>query len=267
MMNILCPTDFSEHSLYALHYAIDKANKLDAKIHLLTAYSVPRSTGALRSIDKVIQDSVLEELRNLVKNIGPKITTGFEPAIHIMEGNSGRVICQFADEHDMDLIIMGTQGKGNISNILLGSVAKKVVEQSRIPVIAIPSQINKDSNPSKVLLALDEKEIIHKENIAFLKDYAKKDAVVVDVYHMNQIPGKSDLNARVLESINEITGQVYEEFGTEPIQGIAAFTGRHKTGMLIMVRRPHSFWSRLFSDSNTVAELASTKTPLMVLPD
>ena len=267
MMNILCPTDFSEHSLYALHYAIEKANRLDARIHLLTAYSVPRSTGALRSIDKVIQDSVLEELKNLAKNISPKITTGFEPSIHIMEGNSGRVICQFADEHNMDLIIMGTQGKGNLSNILLGSVAKKVVEQCRIPVIAIPSQINKDSNPSKVLLALDEKEIIHKESIAFLKEYAKKDAVVVDVYHLNQIHGVSDLNVGVLETLKEITGQVFEEFGTEPVRSIAAFTTKHKTGMLIMVRRPHSFLSRLFSDSNTVEELASTKTPLMVLPD
>ncbi len=266
-MNILCPTDFSEHSLYALNYAIEKANRLDAKIHLLTAYSVPRSTGALRSIDKIIQDSVMDELNELAQKIAPKITTGHEPSVHIMEGNSGRVICQFASEHDIDLIIMGTQGKGNLSNILLGSVAKKVVEHSRVPVIAIPSQINKDSNPEKVLLALDEKEIMHKENFTFLKSYAKKDAVVVDIFHMNQIQGKSDLNLGSLESIKDIIGEVYEEFGTEPVQSIAAFTNKHKTGMLIMVRRPHSFWSRLFSDSNTVEELASTKTPLMVLPD
>ncbi|MBK6362739.1 MAG: universal stress protein [Saprospiraceae bacterium] len=76
MMNILCPIDFSDHSLYALDYAINLGNQLGARLHLFTAYSVPKSTGRLRSLDEEIKKSVLEDLSDVLISIENKITSG-----------------------------------------------------------------------------------------------------------------------------------------------------------------------------------------------
>lgn len=266
-MNILCPTDFSEHSFFALDYAIKLANKLNAKIHLFTAYSVPRTTGSFKSLDTAIRDSVSEELGDLVKEILPKIKTNITPEFHIMEGNSGRVISQFASTSGMDLVVMGTQGKGSLTNLFLGSVAKKVFDNCSVPVLAIPSSVKQNIDENKVLLALDEKEIANENNYEFLNQFIKKLDTKLDIYHLSKPFEMLPFTHDALDKIKDILGEVVEESGEEVVDSIKRYTEKNLVGMLIMVRRPHSFWSRLFTDSNTTAQLAETKVPIMILPD
>jgi len=266
-MNILCPTDFSEHSLLALDYAIDLSNKLGARLHLITAYSVPRSTGSFRSLDDSIRESVGEELGELVNVVLPKISTGITPEYHIMEGNSGRVITQFAAANDIDIVVMGTQGKGSLSNLFIGSVAKKVFENSSVPVIAIPASFREGIDKNKIVLALDEKVISNENNYKFLSNFVKNYGATLDIYHLLKPSETLPFTHEAIDRFKDILGEVVTESGDEVVSSIRNYLDNTHTGMLVMVRRPHSFWSKLFTDSSTTAQLAATKVPIMILPE
>ncbi|MFB6132374.1 MAG: universal stress protein, partial [Halanaeroarchaeum sp.] len=54
-----------------------------------------------------------------------------------VDGSPSREIVRYAEDHGMDLIVMGTHGRGGIDRLLLGSVAEKVVRSSEVPVLTI----------------------------------------------------------------------------------------------------------------------------------
>ncbi len=55
----------------------------------------------------------------------------------ILEGSPAHEIVNFAEENDIDLIVMGTHGKNAIERFLLGSVAENVVRHSRKAVLVV----------------------------------------------------------------------------------------------------------------------------------
>jgi nucleotide-binding universal stress UspA family protein len=266
-MNILCPIDFSKHSLYALDYAIDLGNKTGAKLHLFTAYSVPKSTGRLRSLDEEIKKAVLEDLAEVLGQIENKITTGIKPSYGVMEGNSGRAINEFSRAHSIDVIVMGTQGKGSISNIFLGSVAKKVVDNSLVPVIAVPQPIKENIDFGKAILSLDEKPVENESSIRFIKDFCKNMKMQLQVFHVITPGDKEDLYKDTLKKLGDVVHDVVTEEGENVTESIKGYAEKAGGGLIVMIRRPHSFWSRLFVDTHTTTELAMTRIPIMILPE
>jgi nucleotide-binding universal stress UspA family protein len=55
----------------------------------------------------------------------------------LLAGNPFLEIIRYAKAHDVDLIVMGTHGRGPIAHMLLGSVAEKVVRKSPCPVLTV----------------------------------------------------------------------------------------------------------------------------------
>jgi nucleotide-binding universal stress UspA family protein len=49
-------------------------------------------------------------------------------------GKPARAIVEYADDHDIDQIVMGSHGRSGVTRILLGSVAESVVRDSTVPV-------------------------------------------------------------------------------------------------------------------------------------
>jgi nucleotide-binding universal stress UspA family protein len=57
--------------------------------------------------------------------------------IALLSGNPFIEIIRYAKAQDIDLIVMGTHGRGPIAHMLLGSVAEKVVRKSPCPVLTV----------------------------------------------------------------------------------------------------------------------------------
>jgi len=59
----------------------------------------------------------------------------------IVAGNPFVEIIRYARAHEIDLIVLGTHGRGPVAHMLLGSVAEKVVRKSPCPVLTVrPAQ-------------------------------------------------------------------------------------------------------------------------------
>ena len=63
---------------------------------------------------------------------------GFEASAHVLRGDPASLIVEAAVRAQIDLIVLGTHGKTGMDAFWAGSVAHRIVSQSRIPLLLIP---------------------------------------------------------------------------------------------------------------------------------
>jgi len=138
---ILVPTDFSESARYALPFAIDLAQKYNAKLHILHVVEpivVPVDfawgTYSYPDIEKQLGGFVEESLAKIVQE---QIPEGLEVEATHLNGKSWREIVSFAKGKEIDLIVMATHGLSGLSHALYGSTAEKVVRKAPCPVLTV----------------------------------------------------------------------------------------------------------------------------------
>jgi nucleotide-binding universal stress UspA family protein len=59
----------------------------------------------------------------------------------VAEGNPGEEIIHYAEKAGMSLVVLGTVGRTGMDKFLLGSVAEKIVRNSKIPVLTVPREL------------------------------------------------------------------------------------------------------------------------------
>ncbi|MCX9084252.1 MAG: universal stress protein [Candidatus Methanoperedens sp.] len=136
---ILIATDGSEHTRNAVDHGIDLAKNTGAKIY--TTYVV--DTAAFASIP---MDAAWESMYELLKQEGDVAMKyvvdkageeGIEVEANIIEGHPADEIIKYSEKNSISLIVLGTLGKSGLDRFLLGSVAEKVVRNSKIPVLVV----------------------------------------------------------------------------------------------------------------------------------
>ena len=140
--NVLHPTDFSEAAASAAKYAREFIETLKAKIEIM--HVVDNANLAIlgnhpnweqNSATKVIHKTLKERLDTYIENLNADPKVGSD--IHFFEGNVGDGICDAAKRHTADLVIMATHGKTGLKQMVLGSVAERVVSTAPCPVLTI----------------------------------------------------------------------------------------------------------------------------------
>lgn len=63
---------------------------------------------------------------------------------YLAEGDAGKAILQYSKEWNADLIVMGTHSHSFLEKMLMGTVASKVLENTRIPVYMVPVKEEND---------------------------------------------------------------------------------------------------------------------------
>jgi nucleotide-binding universal stress UspA family protein len=124
---ILCPIDFSDHSIAALREAVRLARRDDALLYVMHVEFVPLKSPAPLS-NYIAVSTEAGELR--LKQIVRKYLARVKHEFVVRSGWPTEVIDQAAQEFDADLIVMATHGRTGINRLFLGSVAEHVVRTS-----------------------------------------------------------------------------------------------------------------------------------------
>lgn len=134
LKQILVATDFSEASAAAMDYGRALARTFGASLHLLHVAENPflRPTAvdpyALREATlRRLAGRLTEDDKGALRATAV-LDTSDEPA---------DAIVTYAGAHGIDLIVMGTHGRGTVAQILVGSVAEKVVRTAPCPVLTV----------------------------------------------------------------------------------------------------------------------------------
>jgi nucleotide-binding universal stress UspA family protein len=137
LKKILVPHDFSDTSEAAVRYALALAHNFGAKLHLLHVSEKARFEMATEfplGLDGTLEDAVRERL---LKILTPREQIDFKPIFEFRSGAPATEIARYAKEADVDLIVMGTHGRGFVAHAVLGSVAEKVVRTAPCPVLTV----------------------------------------------------------------------------------------------------------------------------------
>lgn len=141
MLKMLVPVDGSASSDRAVDHLIRKSSRFKdpVEIHLLTVQP-PIVSGNVRMFisHEQLNEYYQEEGLKALKPARDKLdAAGLKYVFHIGLGDPAEVIARYAREKGCDQIFMGTRGMGSISNLLLGSVATKVIHLADVPVVLV----------------------------------------------------------------------------------------------------------------------------------
>ena len=142
LKRILVPTDFSRYSESALKYAVAFADKFGAEIFLLhvfqdLAVSQPEAVTVGPPIVAPIEQFMAAAQASLERLIVEHKLTAKPVHAEVRAGAPFDEILQCAAEKNIDLIVMGTHGRGWLAHVLLGSVTEKVVRKAPCPVLTV----------------------------------------------------------------------------------------------------------------------------------
>jgi len=142
--HILVPVDGSSNAEAALAKGVELAQLTGAALTVLTVYRHhsmleaslsmvrPDDPGNMDDIMRGHAKEVAESAKAKAQELGQQGVRAF-----VRNGPVARGIVSFADEHDVDLIVIGSRGLGSVEGYLLGSVSHKVTGIAQCPVLVV----------------------------------------------------------------------------------------------------------------------------------
>jgi nucleotide-binding universal stress UspA family protein len=143
---ILVPTDGSDTAENAVEHAIDIAEKYGAEVHAL--YIVDTDSMSLtlggEQLDRIEQGQFgeMEEIKGKADAATGYVADraadrGLDAVEHISSGKPHEMIASYAENNDMDLVVMGSHGRSGVRRAILGSVTERTLRSMHVPVLVV----------------------------------------------------------------------------------------------------------------------------------
>lgn len=274
-MKILVPSDFSKSSNLGALYAAEFSREIDAEMVLLHVvhFEHPPMVQISSLVEHRIEDIrvadackdcvlLVEELKSKVKGIqiSFKVIPGF-PVADAIEG--------YVKTHKIDLIIMGINGEGGLSNLLFGRNAVTVINKSSVPVITVPES-SSFSRFKHIVFASDMQQ--NEPELQKIVPIAKIFNASIDILHILPPESKKEIDISSIED-GLIEKYKYQKISfhlarnSDILDGIHAFVAHVKADVLAMHTHKIGFFERLFKTSFTRKEISHSFVPLLILKD
>jgi nucleotide-binding universal stress UspA family protein len=137
--DILLPTDGSEEVEPALDHGFELARTYDATVHALYVVDNSRGGAGLMGTDTASATTELNAIgQEAVDTIAARgEETGVPVKTEVREALPHEGILDYADEHDINLLVMSSHGRSGVSRFVFGSVTERVVRLSNRPVLVV----------------------------------------------------------------------------------------------------------------------------------
>jgi len=257
MKKILVPLDFSVQSMHAIKLASKIANKTDIEVFLLHMIQIPEGhvdmgsgsdfgvPQSMHYIQKVKEKIIAFRAQFFNESITVKYALRFESPY---EG-----ILKFSARVKPDLIIMGSKDKSIIDELLIGSLAKKVARESKIPILAI----NKDPEDLKIkeLVFVSNFDEENRKSFEVLLDFTQKfesKIHLLNVNTMNKFRSTKRAKQKMIDFLQKYNTRqhsinIYNDDSIE--KGVTNFSKEINADVIALSTHESSGIFRLFSKS------------------
>lgn len=137
LRNVLFATDFSAASMRALPYAANLAREYGAKLyasHVVPIESYLLGDAPAKERLRVARTEAESNLSELLRS--PVV--GSIPTTRLLDnGDIWSVLQGFIEQYSVDMLVVGTTGRGGLGKVLLGSVAEEAIRESPCPVLTV----------------------------------------------------------------------------------------------------------------------------------
>jgi nucleotide-binding universal stress UspA family protein len=140
-MKILLPVDGSKSSVNACKYVAKLSADIKSKC-VVTLISVHDDVGLAhvkQFVAKSVVDDYLREISEKELKPAQKVleAAGIKHSMVIKYGNVSAEIIDLANKEKMDLIVMGSKGRSGFVDMIMGSIAQKIVAGAKQPVVLV----------------------------------------------------------------------------------------------------------------------------------
>jgi nucleotide-binding universal stress UspA family protein len=140
--NVVVGVDGSDQSRHAARVGADIARKNGATLHMVTIVRPPEGWwGIVGSppTPSALSRSLAEAQREILDSVVSDLDLGDLEVVQIEDvGDPARMLLDYAEQVDADVMVIGRRGAGLIERIMLGSVANRLVHDSVCPVMLVP---------------------------------------------------------------------------------------------------------------------------------
>lgn len=282
MQTVLIPTDFSDNAWNALFTALKLFPKTECRFLLLHAYE-PKAMNMLGKKSQIRLGTIYDSLKAYSEQELRKTKQYLEKhhanSLHHFElisksATLEEAVVEMMAEHDIDLIVMGTQGATGAEEIYVGSNTVRVLRQvKKLPVLIVPSGFN-FQNLKKAVFPTDFTRGYEKFELEALTNLlsswnAELDILYIAVaFHLND---KQLANKALLESRLTQAGIIYrfkeEAFDASISRSVANYTREHPVELLGMIRYHHSFWEKLIGEPVIKKVAFHAEMPVLMLAE
>ena len=288
--NILVPTDGSSAAKRATEHALSLADRFDAEVHALGVVDLQQAAGPFDAGG--LDTGFIDRLRTAAEeDVGHVANQWAQPdRIHeaVEEGSPSKVILEYVDDHDIDLVTMGTHGRTGLRRFVLGSVTEHVLRESPVPVLATRASEDPPTLPYRnVLVPTDGSDcatgaVEHALSIAGACDATLHALNVVDDAAVMGSPGAGlptgylenlkSLGEEATESLataaedEDVTVQTAVEHG-RPGEGIEAYGEDHDIDLVVMGTHGRSGIERFLLGSTTEEVIRNGTFPVLAVPE
>ncbi|WP_225336575.1 universal stress protein [Halomicrobium urmianum] len=284
---ILAPTDGSEHALRAAEHAAALAHAFDAELHVVTVVDLDAAAGPFSAGG--LNEQEIQRLKDrraeAIQAVESTIDATDDLHTEVVTGRPGRAILEYAGEHGVDLIAMGTRGQSGVRRAVAGSVAEHVVRRSKVPVITVRAtdRSRVGDGYDDVLVPTDGSDhaaTAAAHGVAIAEAFgARVHAVhVVDVGAAARTPSVSpptsllDQLRSVGEAATEDVAERAREAGLDaqtqvqeglPSRGLLAYADEHDVDLIAMGSAGRTGLDRYLVGSTTERVIRRAETPVL----
>jgi nucleotide-binding universal stress UspA family protein len=281
MKNLLVLTDFSAEANHAANYAYKLAVSLKADLILCNAIKVPLDTPLASFVswpmevagDLIHQsDFNLKKLRQKLEKSGIDLATKPKIKVSNQSGSLKDVAENVLFDQFIDLTIMGAHGAGGISEFILGSQSKYMIDNFEAPILLVPLSA-KIKPIHKIVFATDfHFTETNKEFIYLLIPLAKSLGAEIIITHiLSERKEVKEFDKMVKQFMFDICSEfksqrisyrLVENFSAQ--HGLEQLMAEGEMDMLVMVHRNQCFLSDLLVGSLTKKMASVIDFPLLV---
>lgn len=282
---ILVPIDFSTYSLKACRAAFAVAHKINAKVKILHVYKIrypitfPFADAANTDDADDMLDNARKQMLDFCYDIDKKISEKEFPSVNysysLREGIVEEEIDNFIDEYKPTLLVLGTKGKSNNKQNILGNVTADIIEMTNVPVMAIPenSQFKniEDVKHIAFLTNLQKRDLDSFDHfVNMLKPYP---TVRITLTHVNAKNRKGDKwTENELAGMKDYFVRKYPELnvgyklidGPDMTEAMDQFVRGEKVNIVVLNTKRRNLFGRIFLPSVSRKVLTNFEVTLLI---
>lgn len=276
MKSILLPTDFSQNSINAIHFAHDMFKGERCKFYLLNvqkASSYVSDDLMTLQPTTTIYENLIQNSKKSIEKIVTDVQKKYASDNHVYQtlvdyDNFIDAIKQLVIAKDICLIVMGTKGATGAEKVLFGSNTVKVIQRNDCPVLAVPNNC-RFSALKKIAFTSNYLTYYKKEELKPLITLANKFKSKIDVLHITKgehlTEDQENNRAFLDECFNNLNHEFINLANTNLFKTVEHYLQYNDMDLLAMMSRKHSFLERLFTRHNVEKFVFQISIPLLVM--